>query len=78
MTAMIDLGHGVRAYWDDEILVWEHSGCRGRYWLAFKPDERSTGHVLVSRLPLTIEGSLLCPKGCGRHGTITDGKWSPC
>lgn len=73
-----ELGHGVACYWqDDGVLVWKHPGCRAYFWLAFKPDPRSTGHVLVSKEPLTIQGSLLCPKGCGAHGTITNDVWSP-
>lgn len=32
---------------------------------------------LVSRDPLTLEGSLLCCS-CGRHGFIRNGRWEPC
>lgn len=32
------------------------------------------GHRVVSRDPLTIEPSILCPD-CGTHGFITEGRW---
>jgi hypothetical protein len=34
------------------------------------------GHTVVSRYPLTIIPSLLCPD-CGTHGFVTDGNWRP-
>lgn len=34
-------------------------------------------HRLVSREPLTIVASVLCPS-CKLHGFITAGKWVPC
>jgi hypothetical protein len=77
----LDLGSGVYVRWDDDgKLLWTHTeltGCKGWAWLTFEPDPRSTGHRLISRDPLTIEGSLLCPIGCGAHGWIHDGRWVP-
>ena len=75
----VDIGHGVSIRMDDDGggLVWKHEGCRPFFTLRFKPDPKSTGHELISRTPLSIRGSLLCPKGCGKHGHITDGRWVP-
>lgn len=80
MSDDIDIGHGVSMRWIDNGtgIVWKHPGCRAWFHLHFKPDERSTGHVLQQREPLTIGGSLACPKGCGAHGHITNGRWEPC
>lgn len=75
----IDIGHGVSIWWASDVeLRWRHPRCRAWHWLAIKPDPRSTGHKLVIRDPLTVEGSLLCPAGCGTHGVIRDGRWEPC
>jgi hypothetical protein len=80
-----DIGHGVIIRWDDDGrgLWWKHPGHRAWSTLRFKPDPASTGHVLVAGDPqhtdvLTIQGSLLCPVGCGAHGVITNGRWIPC
>lgn len=75
-----DIGHGVSIVLDDDNggLIWKHTGCRCWFTLRFKPDSASTGHELVKLEPLTIRGSLLCPKGCGSHGHIVDGRWVPC
>lgn len=32
------------------------------------------GHTIVTREPLTIVASILCPD-CGEHGHVTDGVW---
>lgn len=34
------------------------------------------GHTIVSRDPLTIVASILCPD-CGLHGFVTNGEWVP-
>jgi hypothetical protein len=34
-----------------------------------------SGHVIRYNDPLSVEGSLLCPRGCGDHGFITVGRW---
>jgi hypothetical protein len=85
MRGEVDIGHGVTiAPIDDGTgIVWKHPGCRAWFHLRFKPDPRSTGHQLVvgsvdNLAALTIAGSLLCPKGCGAHGHITNGRWVPC
>ncbi len=79
-----DLGHGIHIVWDADGggLMWRHPECRAWMTLRFAPDERSTGHVLVAGSPdntgaLSIGGSLLCPAGCGKHGNITNGRWTP-
>jgi hypothetical protein len=72
-----DIGHGVLIRRIEGGLEWKHPACRAWSYLYFKPDARSTGHVLVQHEPLTIQGSLLCPGGCGTHGTIENGKWVP-
>lgn len=54
-------------------LLWKHPECRSWFTLRFAPE--GTGHRLVGFEPLTIDGSLLCPKGCGKHGFIREGKW---
>jgi hypothetical protein len=78
LSLEIDIGHGITIKWADEgrTLMWKHPKCRAWWWLAFKPDPRSTGHVLASREPLTIIGSLLCTD-CNTHGTIENGRWVP-
>lgn len=35
------------------------------------------GHTIVTRDPLTIVASILCPD-CGTHGFVTDGQWRSC
>jgi len=79
VAADIDIGCGVTIRWidDDTGLQWKHPNCRPWFHLHFKPHPTSTGHTLERREPLTVGGSLLCPKGCGFHGHITDGKWVP-
>ncbi len=79
-----DIGHDIVIVWDDDGggIMWKHPGCRAWMTLRFAPDEKSTGHVLLSGSPddtahLSIQGSLLCPAGCGRHGLVTNGRWVP-
>lgn len=80
----IDLGHDVFILWDNDGsgLSWHHPACRAWATLRFQPDPKSTGHKLVrgdrdDHTVLTIDGSLLCPMGCGTHGFIRDGRWIP-
>jgi hypothetical protein len=82
--ATVDLGHGIALRWDADGLgfIWHHPACRPWAQLRLKPDPASTGHRLVAGGPddalgLTIEGSLLCPMGCGAHGVIRNGRWEP-
>lgn len=79
-----DIGHGIKIMWDEDGrgLYWQHPECRAWMPLRFSPDPRSTGHLLMKGGPttmneLTVAGSLLCPKGCGKHGFIKDGRWVP-
>jgi hypothetical protein len=76
----LDLGHGVIVRLDDDRggLIWKHPACRAWATLRFQPDPQSTGHRLIALEPLTIVGSLLCPMGCGTHGTVEEGRWKPC
>ena len=80
-----DLGQGVYLIWDHDGqgFSWHHAQCRGWAGLRFMPDPDSTGHVLLAGGPgdtegLTVQGSLLCPMGCGCHGFIRAGRWEPC
>lgn len=75
-------GGGIVIRWDSNGggILWHHPECKGWAFLRFTPDLRSTGHRLVAggiddSSSLTIEGSLLCPMGCGKHGWIRDGVW---
>lgn len=83
MTGEIDIGGGVilaPMFGTDagRGFYWRHTGCRA--WFIVWLDERTTGHRIVSGTlgdlsTITIAGSLLCPKGCGKHGTIEYGRW---
>lgn len=73
-----DIGGGVtiRLDADGGGLIWRHPPCRAWMTLRYRPDPTSTGHQIVEQWPnLTIDGSLLCPAGCGRHGYIRNGRW---
>ena len=62
----LDIGGDVAIRLDDDGggLAWRHPACRAWMTLRYKPDPKSTGHVLVTPWPnVTIEGSLLCPAG---------------
>lgn len=65
-------GHFVR-WGTNGDLYWCHPGCRGWHTVDITSGKR---HKLVSREPLTIQGSLLCVE-FGTHGFIRDGKWVP-
>lgn len=87
MARDLDIGDDVTIRWIDDGagIVWKHPPlpqCHAWAWLYFKPDQRSTGHVLKAGGAddlehLTIGGSLLCPGGCGTHGEIKNGRWIP-
>lgn len=75
----IELGHDVWVHWDGADLLVTHTRpdgepCPGQP----RSVDISSGthHRLVSREPLHLEPSLLCPL-CGWHGFIHDGKWVP-
>lgn len=70
-TEPTNLGFDIEVQWMGDELLWKHPECRAWSRVTFPP------HVLVSREPLTVTASLLCPQGCGRHGFITNGKWVP-
>jgi hypothetical protein len=72
------MGSGVAIRWDEDGrgFLWRHPGCRSWASLSFAPG-LCTGHRLVCADPLTVEGSLLCPMGCGAHGFIRNGSWVP-
>lgn len=74
---LVSLGHDHFLLWDVDGngFLWHHPACKAWSTLRLQPDPASTGHRLVAREPLTVEGSLLCPMGCGDHGFIREGKW---
>lgn len=41
-------------------------------------DERGGGHRLDSREPLSIFGSIICPRGCGAHYYAQNGQIVHC
>jgi len=82
MSATVDIGSDVQIQWygDGCGFLWKHPACRAWASLRFMPDKRSTGHRLIAggsadAQHLTVEGSLLCPMGCGAHGFIREGRW---
>lgn len=70
------IGLGVIGYdfwWESNgDALWRHPACRGWNRIDLTSGEH---HKLVSQDPITIEGSLFCPQGCGTRGFIRDGKW---
>ena len=84
---VVTVGHDHYLVWDGDWggFLWWHpgDGSHPRAWcfLRFQPDPKSTGHRLLTEpgdsAALTVEGSLLCPLGCGDHGFIRDGAWVP-
>lgn len=55
-------------------IMWMHTCKGGRHQLARIDVTSGNFHTLVSREPLHIEPSILCPV-CGDHGFIREGKW---
>lgn len=43
-------------------------------WFGPVAPDRTSGHRIAVRAPLTVDGSLLCTD-CGDHGFIRDGRW---
>lgn len=72
-TEPIDIGHGVQVWWAGLELLWKHPECRA--WSRIELG--GTHHRLIDLDPLTLEPSLLCPQGCGKHGFIRKGRWVP-
>lgn len=69
------LGNGVTfAFLEDGDAIWGHPECRSYHLVDLTSGEK---HQLISRDPLHIEASLLCPLGTGAHGFIRNGKWVP-
>lgn len=81
-----DIGHGVAVV---EYTETGRDGPAGLLWRHACPDDprgpESGGTAapfapgrwaLLSRDPLTLGGSLLCPV-CGLHGFVRDGRWVP-
>ena len=74
-----DIGHGIViakfTFCGELEFLWKHHGCRCGYPVFLQPDPRSTGHRALAGSAddlehLTVEGSLLCPVGCGAHGLV--------
>ena len=59
--------------------LWWHDCSRARAWSWIGPLEphRTTGRVVMSGDPLTVQGALVCPSGCGERGFIESGRWHP-
>jgi hypothetical protein len=83
---VVALGFENYILWDDDGggFLWHHPSCRAWCWVRFvgKPGTPPTGHKLTSGgkddpASLTVEGSLLCPGGCGAHGFIRQGALVP-
>lgn len=57
--------------------LWWHDCPLSHSWSWFGQGVRgqASGHTIISRDPLTVGGSLLCPMRCGAHGFIRDGVW---
>lgn len=70
----IDLGSGHHVLWMEGDLIWKHPSCRSYCFVDITSGEF---HSLISREPLHIEASVLCPMGCGTHGFIRGGRWIP-
>lgn len=77
-ASALDCGGGVRAiFYADSTIGIEHR-CRDigeGDWLVCAPRlQLEGGHEIVSRDPLTVSPSILCPD-CGLHGYIRSGEW---
>lgn len=62
---------------EDGNLIWKHPACRS--WCEVDVIT-GTHHHLLEGGPsdpdhITIQGSLMCPIGCGTHGFVRGGKW---
>lgn len=68
---VIDVGGGHFLRLGGEAFLWWH-GCSARGWRGV--GEPMSRHIVENRDPVTIRGSLLCPK-CGVHGYVENGKW---
>lgn len=80
LQAVIDLGGRHFALQinggTDITFVWWHDCPIDRTWSWIGSIGTTTsGHTITSHDPLHVEGSLLCPAGCGDHGFIRQGKW---
>lgn len=81
---MLDLGmrHFAMPMVRDDAVVgylWWHDCTpepEGWSWLG-RWGERQSGHRVVSPDPAHIEPSILCPRGCGDHGFVRNGRWEP-
>lgn len=57
-------------------FMWVHPCQDGRLQFARIDVTSGRFHTLVSRDPLHVEPSILCPV-CGDHGFIREGRWVP-
>lgn len=81
-TEAVPLSERIRVlFYDDGTVRFEHLCDRtvhDRGTIVCSPalqtGPHGTRHRVVSRVPLTITPSILCPD-CGTHGFVTDGKW---
>lgn len=53
-----------------DCYLWWHDCQRASAWCWIGPID-----VITSREPLTVQGTLLCPSGCGERGFVEAGRW---
>lgn len=58
----------------NEVLWWHRCPVQEGWVAGGIENHTITGSMTAGTL--TIRASLLCPEGCGKHGFITDMKWS--
>jgi hypothetical protein len=81
VPGVIDLGsrHFVLLIQNDATMtfIWWHDCPNDQTWNVIGSlGAVRSGHQISSHDPVHVEGSLLCPHGCGDHGYIHEGKWT--
>jgi hypothetical protein len=80
MPDVVDLGdrHFALQIMNDSTItfLWWHDCPLDRTWSWIGSlGAVVSGHTIASFDPLHVEGSLLCPRGCGDHGFVRQGRW---
>lgn len=84
----VDLGDEMAIlFYDDGVVRFRHvcdrmgrpegAGGRGFRVVCAPQLQIGNGHTVVTRDPLTIVASILCPD-CARHGYVANSKWVAC